>query len=54
VVEIYTANNMMSLYNKPSTQEKCIVKRLYIKPKIFTLAVLTFCIYTLLTASCHC
>jgi hypothetical protein len=53
VVEIYTANNK-SWYNKPSTQEKCIVKRIHIKPNLVTLAVLPFCIHTFLTASCHC
>lgn len=53
VVEIYTVNNM-SLYNKPSTQEKCTVNRIYTKHNIVNKWVLSFCIYALLTASCHC
>jgi len=31
VVEIYTVNNIMSLYNKPSNQEQSIVKRIHKK-----------------------
>jgi hypothetical protein len=44
----------MSLYNKPSTQEKCTLKRIYIKHNTVNISVLSFCIHALLTASCHC
>lgn len=54
VVEIYTVNNIMSLYNKPSNQEQSIVKRIHKKHTLVNIWVLSFCTYTLLTASCHC
>lgn len=54
VVEVYTVNNIMSSYNKPSTQEKCTVKRIYTKHNIINIWVLSFCIYALLAASWHC